>query len=112
MDSCVSIVRGQASHLLHLLILKGAWRAPIKRVSCWHNPDMPTPLLNVRYRARSGKHLLAASISALDPKRKLASRNGASGRVQCRSSSGAEYHTFIRKEDRTPRGSIERFEAT
>jgi hypothetical protein len=24
---------------------------------------MPTPLLNVRYRVRSGKHLLAASIS-------------------------------------------------
>jgi hypothetical protein len=27
----------------------------------------PTPLLNVRYRARSGKHLLAASISGFDP---------------------------------------------
>ena len=27
----------------------------------------PTPLLNVRYRVRSGKHLLAASISGFDP---------------------------------------------
>ena len=36
-------------------------------VAYWHNPDMPTPLLNVRYRARSGKHRLAASISAFDP---------------------------------------------
>ena len=35
----------------------------------WHNPDMPTPLLSVRYRVRSGKHLLAASISAFDPQR-------------------------------------------
>src|SRR5467141_3426753 len=43
-DSCVSIVRGQASHLLHLLILKGAWRAPIKRVSCWHISDVTAGL--------------------------------------------------------------------
>ena len=39
------------------------------KVSCWHNPDMPTLLLSVRYRVRSGKHLLAASISAFDPTR-------------------------------------------
>jgi hypothetical protein len=39
----VSIVRGQASHLLHLFILKGAWRAPIKRVSCWHFADLTGP---------------------------------------------------------------------
>ena len=28
---------------------------------------MPTPLLNVRYRVRSGKHLLAAGFSGFDP---------------------------------------------
>jgi hypothetical protein len=35
---------------------------------------MPTLLLSVRYRVRSGKHLLAASISAFDPKRPFADR--------------------------------------
>ena len=39
---------------------------PKEEDGVWHNPDMPTPLLNVRYRVRSGKHLLAASISAFD----------------------------------------------
>jgi hypothetical protein len=33
---------------------------------------MPDPPLNVRYRVRSGKHLLAASISGFDPSRTLA----------------------------------------
>jgi hypothetical protein len=33
----------------------------------WHKTDKPTPLLNVRYRVNSGKHLLAASISGFDP---------------------------------------------
>jgi hypothetical protein len=51
---------GPASETLHKLRLGGEGRS-------WRNPDMPTPLLNVRYRARSGKHLLAASISAFDP---------------------------------------------
>src|SRR6202035_5971166 len=32
-----------------------------------HETDMPTPLLNVRSRVRSGKHLLFASISGFDP---------------------------------------------
>jgi hypothetical protein len=36
---------------------------------CCHNPDMPTPRLNVRYQVRNGKHLLAASISESDPER-------------------------------------------
>ena len=31
----------------------------------WHKTDKPTPLLNVRYRVNSGKHLLAASIPGL-----------------------------------------------
>jgi hypothetical protein len=35
----------------------------------WHNPDMTTSLLYVRYRVMSGKHLLPASISAFDPER-------------------------------------------
>jgi hypothetical protein len=35
-------------------------------VRSWHKPDKPTPLLNVRYRMMSGKHLLPASISGFD----------------------------------------------
>jgi hypothetical protein len=35
----------------------------------WHNPEMTTSLLYVRYRVGSGKHLLPASISAFDPTR-------------------------------------------
>ena len=34
----------------------------------WHEPDMPTALRNVRYWENSGKHLLALSFSAFDPK--------------------------------------------
>jgi hypothetical protein len=37
-----------------------------------HKTDKPTPLLNVRYRVNSGKHLLAASISGFDPTETLA----------------------------------------
>src|ERR1700738_2839040 len=50
-----------------------SWRPLfISLVAYWHKTDKPTPLLNVRYRVRSGKHLLAASISAFDhPKRTL-----------------------------------------
>src|SRR6267143_7061364 len=53
-DSCVSIVRGQASHLLHLLILKDTWRAPIKRVSCWHFSDVTAGLRNICCWGKSG----------------------------------------------------------
>ena len=41
---------------------------------------MPTPLLNVRYRVRSGKHLLAASISAFDPKPSAAPQHSVDNR--------------------------------
>ena len=33
----------------------------------WHTTDKPTPLLNVRYRVSSGKHLVPAGISGFDP---------------------------------------------
>jgi hypothetical protein len=36
-------------------------------VHTWHETDMPMAWRNVRYRARSGKHLLATSISGFDP---------------------------------------------
>jgi hypothetical protein len=36
----------------------------------WHEPDMPQQSLYVRCRGQSGKHLLLASISPFDPKRK------------------------------------------
>src|ERR1017187_2793223 len=35
----------------------------------WHKTDMPTPLGDVRFRGKSGKHLLGVSISPFDPER-------------------------------------------
>src|SRR5664279_3431312 len=36
-------------------------------VCSWHESDMPTPLGDVRFRGKSGKHLLGVSISPFDP---------------------------------------------
>jgi len=41
------------------------------RLCCWHQTDMPITLRNDRYRVRSGKHLLVASISDVDPQQTL-----------------------------------------
>src|SRR5260370_29937841 len=35
-------------------------------VRCWHETDMPTASINVRFQGQSGKHMLAASISPFD----------------------------------------------
>ena len=42
----------------------------------WHRTDMPTLLSDVRCWVNSGKHLLAASISAFDPQRTSSEMSG------------------------------------
>jgi hypothetical protein len=38
-----------------------------RNVAYWHETDMPTALLNVRFPGAGGKYMLALSFSGFDP---------------------------------------------